>query len=765
MASAWRLAAGPAAGILSGSAIQLIFVSAAEQANRASLAAAVRDHHAGRLREAVSAYQALLSRAPNDADLLQLCGVALAQLGREAEAARMLARSLEIQPDRPGVLLNLARALHTLRNENEALSACERALALDRSLAPAYRLRATILTALGRREEALASAGQAVRFAMHDAAAHADLGVALEAVGREHDALECFERAIALDPNLAAAHHNRALLLMRRADHEGALQSFDRALCLQPQHAALHSNRGNSLKELGRLDEALQCYSTALAIEPGNAQTLHNRAALYTLLGKYVEALRDYDALAALGPERPLDLIGRATTLIGVGRFSDALSPLDRAVALLPDEPEGHVQRGVALLNLGRHPEAVDSFDRALALRPDVPEVLNNRAVALIGAGRISEALASLIRSSVLNSMNPDTLVNMGIVLKILGRHREATAQFGKALAVKPRHSSARFGLAFLQLALGELNLGWPPYEARFELPELGNPPRRFDFPRWDGTQPLSGRTLLVYAEQGLGDVIQFCRYVSPLVDRGANVVFEVMPSLKALLRTLTSTCRIIGRGEALPAADYYSPLLSLPLAFRTRLDTIPAGVPYLAADSRRIAQWGGRLQSLSGLRVGIAWQGNPALEKHVWARGRSVALASFEPLARLPGISLVSLQKGPGVEQLRSCSFADRILDLGADLDAGADAFLDTAAVMSSLDLVISSDTAIAHLAGALGHRAWTALTFSPEWRWLLDRADTPWYPTMRLFRQSTDGDWTAVFQAMAKALQGLVLQQAAQV
>jgi tetratricopeptide (TPR) repeat protein len=740
-------------------------MSAAEQADRASLAAAVRKHREGRLREAVSAYEALLPRAPNDADLLQLLGAALAQLGREAEAAILLARSVEIEPKRPGVWLNLARALHTLRNESEALRACERALALDASLAPAYRLQGTILTGLGRREEALASAGQAVRLAMNDAAAHADLGVALQAVGREHDALGCFERAIELDPNLAAAHHNRALLLMRRADHQAALQSFDRALSLQPQHAALHSNRGNSLKELGRLDEALQCYSTALAIEPNNAQTLHNRAVLLALLGRHVEALRDYEALAGLGQESALDLIGRAAALIGIGRFSEALALLDRAVALLPDEPDGHVQRGVALLNLERHPEAVDSFERALALRPDVPEVLNDLGVALTRAGRTNEALSSLIRSSALKSMNTDTLVNMGIVLKILGRHHEAARHFSKALARTPRHPAARFGFAFLHLALGEFSLGWPQYEARFEIHELGNPLRQFDFPRWDGTQPLAGQTLLVYAEQGLGDVIQFCRYVPLLVDRGASVVLEVMPSLKALLSSLTSTCRIIGRGEALPAADYYSPLMSLPLAFRTRLDTIPAGAPYLAADPVRTARWAERLQSLTGLRVGIAWQGNPALEKHIWARGRSVPLVSFEPLMRLPGISFVSLQKGRGIEQLRSVSFADRILDLSEDLDAGADAFLDTAAVMSSLDLVISSDTAIAHLAGALGHPVWTALTFSPEWRWLLDRADTPWYPRMRLFRQRTDGDWAAVVQAMATALQDLALTRAAKV
>jgi tetratricopeptide (TPR) repeat protein len=732
-------------------------VNAPEQADRAGFAAAVRDHRAGRLREAVSAYEALLRRAPNDAEVLQLLGLALGQLGRDADAAVLLARSVELKPDRPAVLLNLAQALHATGDENAALRACERALALDRSLAGGYRLHAAILSALGRRQEALASAGQAVRLAMQDAAAHADLGVALKAVGREFDALACFERAIALDPNLAAAHHNRALLLARRGEHEGALQSFDRAVALQPHHAALHSNRGNTLKELGRVQEAVQSYSLALAIEPGNPQTLHNRAVAHYLLGQYAEALRDYDTLAALGKESAPDLVGRGAALVALGRYSEALAPLERATEHLPSEAEAHIQRGVALQNLERYAEAVESFDRALAIRPDVPAVLNNRAVALTHLGRMSEALSSLIRSLGLNGTNPDTHVNMGIVLKALGRHREAGHRFSSALAFRPEDPSARFGLAFLHLTLGEFDLGWPLYEARFYVPDLGNPPRNFNFPRWSGTEPLAGKTLLVHAEQGLGDVIQFCRYLPLLAERHASVVFEVMPSLKALLSTLPGQFRVIGRGEPLPPADYHSPLLSLPLAFNTRLATIPARVPYLAPEPERVARWMERLRNLSGLRVGIAWQGNPLLEKHIWARGRSIPLSVFEPLTRSLGISLVSLQKGPGVDQLREASFADRIVDLSDDLDRGGDAFVDTAAVIAGLDLVVSSDTSIAHLAGALGRPVWTALALSPEWRWLLERRDNPWYPTMRLFRQSRSGDWSDVVSEIASALREL--------
>ena len=266
----------------------------------------------------------------------------------------------------------------------------------------------------------------------------------------------------------------------------------------------------------------------------------------------------------------------------------------------------------------------------------------------------------------------------------------------------------------------------------------------------------------MVHAEQGLGDVMQFCRYLPLLAAQGATIVFEVMPSLKALLRTLPGALHMIGRGEPIPAVDYYCPLLSLPHALNTRIDTIPAQVPYLAAEPERVARWQERLGTLRGLRVGLAWQGNPKAEEFVWARGRSLPLAALEPLAQLPDVSLVSLQKGPGCEQLPRVPFADRIVELGTDLDAGPDAFLDTAAVMASLDLVVSCDTSIVHLAGALGRPVWTALSLSPEWRWLLARNDSPWYPTMRLFRQSADGDWGAVVTAMVQALAPLAAQRA---
>jgi tetratricopeptide (TPR) repeat protein len=732
-------------------------VNATEHARQVKLAAAVRAHRAGRLREAVLGYEALRRDAPDDADLLQLLGVAHAQLGSCSEAAMLLARSLELQPDRPTVLLNLAQALHTLGREADALQACDRALALDASLAGGYRTRAAALSALGRREEALANAGQAVRLALNDPGAHLDLGVALEAVGRERDALACFERAITLGPTLVAAHYNRALLLARLGEREGALQSFDRALALQPHQASLHARRGDTLRELERLPEAEQSYSLALAIEPHDDVTLHSRALVRYLLRRYADALEDYETLTdAVGQTAPA-LVGRGATLVAQHRYGEALVPLERAIQLMPQEAEAHIQRGVALLNLDRNEEALESFDRALAIRPDASEVLSNRGIALTATGRLSAALESFIHSSVVSGMSADTHTNIGIVQKILGRHREAAASFGRSLACRPDNPSARFALAFMHLALGDFALGWPLYESRFDVPALGNPARHFGAPRWSGTESLSGRTLLVHAEQGLGDVIQFCRYLPLLAAQGVSVVFEVMPQLKALLRSLPPAIRLLGRDEPLPPVDYYCPLLSLPLAFKTRLETIPAQVPYLTAERQRTADWMQRLQALPGLRVGIAWQGNPAVEKLIWARGRSVPLAALAPLADLPGVSLVSLQKGHGLEQLRDVPFAERILDLSGELDRGPDAFLDTAAVIAGLDLVVTSDTSVAHLAGALGRPVWTLLAASPEWRWGLERSDTPWYPTMRLFRQTHECDWNAVAASVAQALRTL--------
>ena len=719
----------------------------------------MRDHQAGRLREAAAAYETLLRATPDDADVLQLLGVAFGQLGNHEGAALHLGRSLELNPDRPTVWLNLAQALHTLRRHEEALSACDQAIALDSALSGAYRLRGTTFAGLGRQQDAIANYGQAARLTPNDPGTYVDLGVVLSAANRTADALVCFDRALELNPNLAAAHYNRATVNARLGDHELAIRSFDRALALQPHHAALHNNRANSLKQLGRLAEALESHTLALAIEPGNLETLHNRAVVYALLGRYAQALSDYEELRARGGEQPADLVGRGASLVALNRHTESLIPLQQATEQLPLEPEAHIQYGVALLRLNRYVEALASFDRALLITPKRPDVLTNRAIVLVGLDRVEEALTTLHSALELDRAPADIYTNLGLVYRSLQRNYEAMASFRKTLERKPGDPSASFALAFVHLTLADFEAGWPLYESRFDEPALNVPKRVFRVPRWDGKTSLVGKTLLVNAEQGLGDAIQFCRYLPLLAAQGVNIVFEVMPALEALLRTLPGNIQLVGRGEPLPRADYHCPLLSLPLAMRTDLGSIPANVPYLAADPERVAKWGTRLAAIPGLRVGIAWQGNLAVEQLMWARGRSMPLAQLAPLAQVAGVSLISLQKGEDcTQQLRAVEFRDRVLDLGPALDRGEDAFLDTAAVIANLDLVISTDTSIAHLAGALARPAWIALAFAAEWRWLLERSDSPWYPTFRLFRQRRRGNWQSVVAPMAEAAMALV-------
>jgi tetratricopeptide (TPR) repeat protein len=348
-----------------------------------------------------------------------------------------------------------------------------------------------------------------------------------------------------------------------------------------------------------------------------------------------------------------------------------------------------------------------------------------------------------------------DAYLNTGNTHKGLGRFPEALHHIDRALSLKPDEPAAIWSKAVLKLAQGEFRDGWPLYEARFRLEPASRMPRSFSAPRWSGLEPLQGKTLFVHSEQGLGDTLQFCRYIALLAAKGARVIFEVQPQLKKLLGSLDTQATLIARGEPLPPFDFHSPLLSLPLAFHTDMDSIPGGVPYLKVDPAAASFWRERLAALPGFKVGLNWHGNPDAEKLAALQARSFPLAAAAALVRVPGVSLVSLQKGPGAEQRGQVEFGAAIAQLTDPNRLGPDEIADeTAAILMGLDLVITADTALAHLAGALGVPVWVVLQAVPDWRWLSERADSPWYPTMRLFRQRTAGDWPEVLDRAAAEL-----------
>jgi tetratricopeptide (TPR) repeat protein len=480
--------------------------------------------------------------------------------------------------------------------------------------------------------------------------------------------------------------------------------------------AAGHIAQAGALARSGRPAEADAAFCRALALDPRSAETWSNRAVV----------------LAALG------------------RNEEALACCDRALGLLPEFADALGNKGAVLVALARRAEAVAYFARAAALKPDDPVAWTNHGSVLSDLHRPVEALASLERALALRPGDAELLAKVGFAQWQLGRFAESLASTEAALARQPDEPFARVHRAWLHLADGRFADGWHDYEFRWRLPRFSTRPRAFQQSQWRG-EPLAGRTLLLHAEQGMGDTIQFCRYVALAAERGGRAILEVPPPLLPLLAGLPGAARVVAAGDALPPFDLHCPLMSLPLAFGTTLETIPAPAGYLRADPARVARWAPRLaQAGAGPRVGLVWAGNP---EALGDRVRSMPLSVARPLAEA-GATIVSLQK--------TMSAADRaeIATLPAALDSAGDFadFADTAAVIAQLDLVIAVDTSVAHLAAALGRPTWLLLPAVAEWRWLRERDDSPWYPTMRLFRQSEPGDWAGLVTRVRAALDGFV-------
>jgi tetratricopeptide (TPR) repeat protein len=431
--------------------------------------------------------------------------------------------------------------------------------------------------------------------------------------------------------------------------------------------------------------------------------------------------------------------------LQGQRRLDEAVASYRQAVRIDPAHAWAHNNLGIALKELSQFQEAVDSFRQAIAVKPRYVDSHYNLGVCLMESGRLQEAVAGFTQALALNPSHVAARCNLGMTFKRLGHFDDALIEFIRALDLEPGQPMAAWSRSLLYLMHGDFAEGWKEYEYRQRQPDY--PRRAFDQPFWNGSS-LDGKTILIHVDGGLGDTIQFIRYAPMLKKRGASVVFECPATLERLLKSVAGIDRLTVRGSPLPPCDVHAPLMSLPRLCGTTLATIPGDTPYLEACPQRIAHWRQELAMIDGFKIGIAWQGNPKFGEEPY---RSIPLRHFEALAALPNVRLISLQKGPGSEQLLA---GFDLIDWANRLDL-AGAFTDSAAIMTKLDLIVTSDTSIAHLAGALGVPVWTVLSFVPEWRWLLDRSDSPWYPTMRLFRQSCLGDWEEVMKRVAEDVQ----------
>jgi tetratricopeptide (TPR) repeat protein len=546
----------------------------------------------------------------------------------------------------------------------------------------------------------------------------------------------------------AADHFDAARLLAvvqyRLGRRKDTLTSYDRMLALRPDYAEAHNNRGVVLHDLRRAVEALASYNRALELRPDYAEALNNRGVVLQELTRLGEALASYGRASAIRPDYAEAQRNRGVVLLKLARLDEALASFDRALEIRPGYPDALYSRALVLQELQRPAEAIADLHRVIADRPQDAEALLTRSQLLCDLDRFEEALADCDAALAIRADNVDAHVNRGRILKELRRLPEALASFAAARQIAPDHVEAQVNEAVVRLLNGELIRGFQQYEWRWRRPD----PRRRSFtqPQWDGLASLYNKTILLHAEGRLSDTIQFCRYAPLVAARGAEVLLQVAPPLCSLMASLSGIAKILAEGETPPAFDLHCPLDSLPFAFATKLDTIPAGTPYLRPATEAVMTWETRLAARPRPRVGIAWAGDP---RHESDRRRSIEFRRFAPLIDV-GTTFVRLQKEMPARDEAAFAARRDIFDPSESLGD----FSDTASLISRLDLVISVDTSVAHLTGALAKPVWVLLPATPDWRWLLGRNSTAWYPTARLFRQAVAGDWDEVISRVAADL-----------
>jgi tetratricopeptide (TPR) repeat protein len=568
----------------------------------------------------------------------------------------------------------------------------------------------------------IAEAEKCGRLALTLDAGHADslhlMGL-LCLVAKHHNlAIEWFARAIRQNPGVADYFCNLGTALQQQGRHDEAVKSFDRALVLKPDLSEIWYKLGEILRQQKRYNEALLSFSQALKLQPRYREAINASALLHFEAGHYEEALQCFEHSLAIDPVQPGAFHWKGLCQLRLQRFEGALADCLKALELAPDHPDIISNVGLVLQRLARNAEALAYFDRAIELNPRFALAFNHRGTSLSELRRFDEALAS----------------------------------FDRAIALEPDYADSHWNRALLQLLLGNFASGWPAREWGRKSQAVGFVDRGFAKPLWRGELPIAGKTMLLHSDEGLGDTIQFSRYAAMVAKLGARVILEVQDIVHPLLSGIEGVTLCLPKtGTLLPDFDLHCPLSSLPLVFGTRLETISSALCYLPAPPKaRVQVWDRRLGAHDKLRVGLVWSGNPA---HGNDRNRSMPFAALSAILDADAC-FVSLQKDVRLSDKAALSARGEIVDLTEDLSD----FVDTAALIACLDLVITVDTSVAHLAGASGRRTWILLPYTPDYRWLLGRNDSPWYPTVRLFRQDEDRDYGPVLTRVRAELQGLI-------
>jgi len=765
-------------------------------------------HAQARIAEAAGAVRQALAQDDVQADAHYLAALLARTAERSDEAERHYRRALECAPDMDAASLELCMLLVGQKRLGEAVTVVQAGLAHHAGHAQLHFYLGNLQQELGQYDAAAASYRAALAREPQSPALLSNLGLALLKQGeasRLDEAIGVFEQLVALAPESADAHNNLGHARQRKGDHANAAASFERALALSPALAQARFNLGNTLLAQNQAEAAIAQYQQVLAADPEFAEAHFQLGVALQNLERMKEAGEHYRAALELAPDHTEALLRRGYLLHLDGQLDEALSCYRQVLAQHPQNVDALFNSGALLRSLaetGDTPyrtekirEALAAYRAALEIEPNHVHTLNNLAVLLQEQEDFAQSIALFKKILTLEPKSVSAHHNLGVSHEALGRRgsvadklalfEQAMPHFEAAFALDPRHIDSLMGIAAIQgelmrldlalrqydriiamepelptarmsrgmllLALGRFAEGWRDFEYRWgrnmKLARLES-----EQPHWSAGIDLAGKTLLLYAEQGLGDSLQFVRYAGMLAQRGATVWVSVPPPLKLLFASCPGVARVFSRDDTIPPYDYLCPMLSVPGIVGTELGTIPADVPYLKAAPERIAHWRDKLGPHDNLRVGLVWAGDPRKDQSDVAmvdRMRSLHFDQLRPLLDVPGVSFYSLQVGR--DAAAQLAGTPQVIDHTDDLFD----FQETAALAENLDLAICADTSTAHLVGAIGKPVWLLNRYNTCWRWQLERTDSPWYPTMRLFRQPKLGDWNSVIAEVKAALE----------
>ena len=628
------------------------------------------------------------------------------QLMRQAISTKVVAQNLQL-----GKLLNHGFTMHQKGLLNEARIVYENILGVQSNHFDALQLLGLLFAQQNCHDRAVELMGKALKINPHHPIVNNNLGVVLRAQKKLDIAISYFTKAVQHAPNYLEALQNLATAYFDERKFDLSVQTLDKLIKIKDNDAAVHAQRGTALFNLGQFDKALKSYDSAIHIQPNLEAVHNNRGLALKKLGQYDSAVVSFDKAICINPDYPEAYNNRGTVFEEQMKLDSAIKSFEMAIHLRPDYAEAHNNLGNVFQNLQQYERAMVCREKAINIQPDYEDAIYNKGCLLFWQNQVDKAIEC----------------------------------FDKVLDINPSHEKTWWNKSLAHLVKGDFEVGWPLFEWRYvTLQDIDK--RSFKTPRWTGVESITGKTILLYSEQGFGDTIQFCRYTKLISSLGARVVLEVPQSLIILLGTLDGVSKLAVRGELLPEFDYHCSLMSLPMVFQTNLHSIPTPISYLQPDPAIACFWRNRLGKKIKPRIGLVWSGN---SDHSNDQNRSISLIEF--ISWLPNkYEYISLQKTLRPNDRVTLDENPYIHSFIDDLND----FSDTAGLIECLDLVISVDTSVAHLAGALGKETWVLIPFRPDWRWMLDRNDSPWYHSLKLYRQQVVNNWDGVFKEIKKDL-----------